>query len=247
MIAGQLKIFPTPAEFVREAATHIVTVLRNGIRSSGSGSFVLSGGSTPRNVYDHLATEEFSSQVEWAKVHIFWGDERCVPPHAPDSNYRMANDALIRKIPIPIANVHRILAERPAQEAAQAYQAEIKRIFHLRGKELPRFTLVLLGLSTDGHTASLFANTSALQERAKLVTEVFVESLKTSRITMTLPVLNNAQNIMFLVSGRDKASILSDVIDTDVPQFPANMIDPTSGALTWMVDRDAASQIQLPG
>ena len=166
MISGQLKIVSTLSDFVQEAARDIVTILQKGIRASGSVSFVLSGGATPRSVYEFLAVQEFSDQIEWAKVHIFWGDERCVPSHAPNSNYRMANDVLIRKIPIPAANVHRILAERPPQEAAQAYHTEIKRHFQLRDKELPRFTLVLLGLGTDGHTASLFSNTSALQERA---------------------------------------------------------------------------------
>lgn len=247
MIAGQLKIFPTQFDLFLEATKSIVTTLRNGIRAMGSVSLVLSGGATPRGVYDLLATEGFSSQIEWAKVHIFWGDERCVPPHAPDSNYRMANDVLIRKISIPMTNVHRIPAERPPQEAAQMYQHEIKSLFQLREKELPRFTVVLLGLGTDGHTASLFPNTSALQERTKFVTEVFVESLKAPRITMTLPVINNAQNIIILVSGKGKAGILSAVIDVDVPQFPVNMIDPTSGSLSWMVDRDAASKIELPG
>jgi 6-phosphogluconolactonase len=247
MIAGQLKIFPSPSDLFIEAAKSIVTILQSGIRTSGSVSLVLSGGATPRGVYDLLATEWFSGQIEWAKVHIFWGDERCVPPHAPDSNYHMANEVLIRKIAIPTTHVHRIPAERPPQEAAQAYQHEIRKLFQLREKDLPRFTLVLLGLGTDGHTASLFPNTSALQERTKLITEVFVESLKTSRITMTLPLINNAHNVIVLVSGKGKAGILSAVIDADVPQFPVNMIVPTSGSLTWMVDRDAASQIELPG
>jgi len=247
MIAGQLKIFPSQTDLVREATIRIVSILQSGIRASGSVSLVLCGGGTPRSVYELLASDAFSGQIEWGKVHLLWGDERCVPPNAPDSNYRMVNETMIRKIPIPMANVHRIPSERLPQEAALAYQAEIRKLFQLREKELPRFTLVLLGLGEDGHTASLFPNTSALQERAKLVTEVFVESLKASRITLTLPVINNAQNIIFLITGKPKAGILSNVIDADVPQYPANMISPASGSLTWMVDRDAASQIQLPG
>ena len=244
MIFGELKIFPSVAELVWETAAKISAVLRAGIHATGSASLVLSGGSTPRSVYDMLASENWRGTVEWPKVHLLWGDERCVPSTAPESNYRMANETLIRKIAIPSGNVHRVQTEHPPQEAAQLYQKEIRKALQLREGELPRFTLVLLGLGPDGHVASLFPNSPALQEHARLVTENFVESLKASRITMTLPVINNALTVLVLVTGKGKAGILKAVSDADVPVYPANMVHPTSGTATWLVDVEAASQLQ---
>jgi 6-phosphogluconolactonase len=246
MIGGTIRVCVNVAELVREAAGHIVSTLQEAIRLSGSASFVLSGGATPRSVYDLLGSEEFRDRIEWPKVHIFWGDERCVPPGHPESNFRMANESLIRRIAIPAANVHRIPAERPPQEAARMYQSEIRRVLQLREQERPRFSLVLLGLGEDGHTASLFPRTQALQERLRLVTEVYVESVNGSRVTLTLPAINNARQVVFLVTGKQKARILQAIAATDVPEYPANLIRPASGSLLWMVDADAASQLTLP-
>ncbi len=242
---GRLKIFPTTDELIRETARRITSCLVQEVRQRGSASLVLSGGATPRRVYEELGSEELSREVEWPKVHIFWGDERCVPPTMPESNFRMANEALIKKIQIPERNVHRIHAERPPQEAAQLYQAEVKRVFALRERQLPEFTVVLLGLGEDGHTASLFGNTTALQEHTKLVTEVYVERLNASRVTLTLPAINNALNILFIVTGKEKAAILREVLEGEIPSYPANLVNPTRGLLSWFVDRDAASQLQL--
>ncbi len=246
MISGDVKIFPNAIELAQEAASKVAAVMRAGIQATGSASLVLSGGNTPRAVYELLASDEWRGRVDWPKLHLFWGDERAVPPNAPDSNYRMANESLIRKIPIPAANVHRIPGERPPQEAALLYQAEIRRVMQLRDRELPRFTLVLLGLGEDGHIASLFPNSAALQERVRLVTENYIERLRASRITLTMPVINSALSVLVLVSGKEKAGILRAVMDTDVPEYPANMVRPTAGSTTWMVDADAASLIQQP-
>jgi len=243
VISGEIKVFPNTIDLVRETATKIAAVARAGIHATGSASLVLSGGNTPRAVYELLASDEWRGRVDWPKLHLFWGDERAVPPNAPDSNYRMANESMIRKIPIPAGNVHRIPSERPPQEAALLYQAEIRKAFQLRDRQLPRFTLVLLGLGEDGHIASLFPNSAALQDRARLVTENYVESIHASRITLTMPVINNALSIVVIVSGKPKAGILRAVVDTDVPEYPANMVRPIAGTVTWMVDADAASLI----
>lgn len=240
---GELKILPSQPDLFWEAAAKISAVLRAGIHATGTASLVLSGGSTPRSVYELLASESWRGTVEWPKVHLFWGDERCVPSNAPDSNYRMASETLISKIAIPAANVHRVPTEHPPQEAARLYQSEIRKVLLLREREFPRFTLILLGLGVDGHVASLFPHSPALQEHVKLVTEDFVESLKTSRITLTLPVINNAHSVVVLVTGKGKAGILRSVSEADVPIYPANMVRLTSGSFTWLVDADAASQL----
>jgi 6-phosphogluconolactonase len=159
----------------------------------------------------------------------------------PQSNYRMAHETLLKNIPIAPENVHRIQGERPPQEAALAYEAEIRRLFPRRSAGPPVFTLVLLGLGEDGHTASLFPDTAVLHERNRLVMEVYVDSLRSSRITLTLPVINNAQHVMFLVAGRMKAPIVREVLEDDIPRHPAQLVNPRSGSLLWLVDRDAAS------
>jgi 6-phosphogluconolactonase len=242
---GRLEIFRALPDVVRECTHRIVSVLNEEVRQKGTASFVLSGGTTPRSVYEALGADDARDRVEWAKVHLFWGDERCVPPSMPESNYRMAHEALIAKIGIPERNVHRIPAERSPQEAAHLYQAELKKVFSLRERQLPAFTLILLGLGEDGHTASLFPDTSAFQEHTRLVAEVYVESFKSSRITMTLPVINAALNVMFIVAGKGKASILREVLEGDIPRYPASLVNPSSGLLSWFVDRDAASQLQI--
>ncbi len=246
MIDGMVRVFVNVPELVREASEHIVVTIQESIRASGNASLVLSGGATPRSVYDMLGSAEFRDRIEWSKVHLFWGDERCVPPGHPESNFRMANESLVRNIKIPATNVHRIPAERPPQEAARVYQSEIRKVLLLRGQELPRFSLVLLGLGEDGHTASLYPRTQALQERLRLVTEVYVDAVHSSRVTMTLPAINNARQVLFLVTGKQKAAVLHAIATTDVPAYPANLIRPTSGTLLWMLDADAASQLTLP-
>ena len=242
---ARLRICTAPGELVRESAHRISAILHEAVRQHGTASLVLSGGATPRSIYEELSSESLRDTIAWAKVHLFWGDERCVPPSMPESNFRMASESLIKRISIPEQNVHRIHAELAPQAAAGLYQAEIKRHFSLRERQLPEFTLMLLGLGEDGHTASLFPGTTALQEHVRLVTEVYIESLRSSRITLTLPVINNAQNVMFIVSGRAKAAVLRDVLEGEIPSHPANLVNPTTGMLSWFVDREAASQLQL--
>jgi 6-phosphogluconolactonase len=222
------------------SAEMVVEYLNEEIRRLGSASFVLSGGVTPRIVYDMLASPSLVSKVDWSRVHVFWGDERCVPPNAPESNYRMAEESLLRNLSLPARNVHRIHAEHPPLTAAGEYETEIRAHFGLRPHEVPEFSLVLLGLGPDGHTASLFPGNNALAEKTRLVIGVYIEALQTSRVTMTLPVINNASTILFLVSGREKARILWEVLEDDTPRYPAQLVQPGSGRLFWCVDADAA-------
>jgi 6-phosphogluconolactonase len=167
-------------------------------------------------------------------VHVFWGDERCVPPDHPDSNYGMASRALLEPVEIPSENVHRILGELPPAEAAVAYRTELLEVLGEEG----RFDLILLGLGTDGHTASLFANTTAIEERERGVVAVYVRELTSWRVTLTLPVINAARQVVFLVSGAAKAPVLARVRAGEA--LPAGMVQPEDGRLTWLVDRQAA-------
>jgi len=219
-------------------------------------SVALSGGSTPRVLYELLAdaSEPFRAQISWGETHFFFSDERHVPPDDPDSNFRMVNEALFSRVSLPPQNIHRVLAEKPkAEEAAEDYEAELRKFFgneietqsgvaDLSRVPFPRFDLLFLGLGEDGHTASLFPHSAALEETKRLVVAPWVEKLNTYRITMTLPVLNNGSAVVFLVTGASKAQILSEVISKKSQQqlYPAQAISPTNGAVSWLVDEAAA-------
>jgi 6-phosphogluconolactonase len=230
----ELLVFKTPADVARAAAQLWV--------NSKPRSVALSGGSTPRVLYELLSDprEPFREQIAWDKTHFFFTDERHVPPDHPDSNYRMVNEAMFSRVAIPAHNIHRIPAENPiAEDAAKAYESDLRNFF---GEAIPAFDLVLLGLGEEGHTASLFPHSPALKETERLVVAPFVEKLNAYRITMTLPVLNNAKSVVFLVTGASKAEILRDIIKPDKRPdlYPAQAISPTNGAVSWLVDKAAA-------
>jgi 6-phosphogluconolactonase len=179
-------------------------------------------------------------------MFFFWGDERHVPPTDPDSNYRMADETMLSKVPVPAENVFRMATENPdASAAAEAYEKTLRKFFAIEAGQFPRFDLILLGMGPDGHTASLFPGTVALQEQSRLVVANWVEKLKTHRLSFTLPVLNAAACVAFLVSGTDKAPALHAVLQSDAPgeQYPAKLVRPADGKLIWLVDRAAASQL----
>lgn len=202
----------------------------------------LSGGTTPRGVYTRLTLEPYRSLVPWPSVHLFWGDERHVPPDHPDSNYRMARESLISKVPLPQANVHRIPSEDPdAAVAASAYEATLKAHFHLKNTQAPRFDLVLLGLGSDGHVASLFPGSEALRETARLVTAPWVEPLGTNRITITPPVIKSAAHILVLVSGEKKAAALQRALapEGSVDECPGRLLLEARGSVVIIADRAA--------
>jgi 6-phosphogluconolactonase len=247
---GLLIVLPDAAAVARAAAEQIASRSRRAISSSGRFCIALSGGSTPKRLYALLASPgaPYRASIAWDRMHVFFGDERHVPPDDAQSNFRMAREALLEHVPIPSANVHRVLAERPAEEAADLYQAELRRAFSLGAGGVPRFDVILLGMGEDGHTASLFPGTAALSERRRLVAANWVPKFSAWRITMTLPVLNAAAAVLFLVSGPDKAGPLASVFDASSPPdaYPCQLVRPESGELLWLSDRAAAASVS-PG
>jgi 6-phosphogluconolactonase len=241
---GVIDIQETSAALVQRAAQIITDFLNERLREQPTASLVLSGGSTPRQLYELLASDTFRSTVDWSRVALFWGDERSVPPTDPESNYGMTRQAMLHRLPIPESHVYRIAGELPPDRAAQQYEERIREHFRIIGGDRPQFDLVLLGLGEDGHTASLFPDTTALQEDRRLVASVYVRRLHTHRITMTLPVINNALRVLFLVSGASKSTILSKVLEGPKGRFPAQLIKPSGDGLRWIVDREAASSLQ---
>jgi 6-phosphogluconolactonase len=198
---------------------------------------VLAGGSTPKAMYGVLA-REYAGRIDWSRVHIFFGDERPVPPDHDDSNYKLASETLLDHV--PIRSVHRMRGELPPDEAATAYEKELRTFFGAEG--VPRFDLILLGLGRDGHTASLFPETSALEVHDRLVVANPVLKLDTTRITLTVPVINAARAVVFLVAGEDKAEAIEKILEegADPRAYPASLIQP-AGELEWMLDQSAAS------
>ena len=231
------------SDLSRRAAAEFARLANRSVTTEGRFAVALSGGSTPKNLYSLLASPEFRDQVPWSRVYLFWGDERCVPPGHPESNYRMVHETLLSKVPIPEENVYRIKGEGSPQDAAYEYEQALQKFFQLSKEDLPCFDLILLGLGEDGHTASLFPGSEALGETKHLVTAPYVEHLKTHRLTLTLPVLNQGANIFFLVAGEKKAPVLRDVLQgkDDPDRLPAQRIKPQRGRLVWFVDQAAAS------
>jgi 6-phosphogluconolactonase len=236
-------VLDSSEDVAKAGAERFVGYAQAAIDDHGMFAVALAGGNTPRQMYQLLASDNFRNRVNWNDVHLFFGDERCVPPDHPDSNYRLANEALISRVPIPAPNIHPIKGEGDPTENAKLYEEELRLFF--RGCEWPRFDLVFLGLGTDGHTASLFPRTPALQETRSWVAANRVEKLGAFRITLTVPAINSAANIVFLVSGAEKAAPLAAVINgpSQPALLPAQLIKPSDGSLTWLVDREAASRL----
>ena len=240
---SQVRIFATTRELFHAAAETFCRVGSLAIRERGKFTVALSGGSTPRGLYQELVAN-FSSQLLWENVFFFWGDERHVPPDDSESNYRMANESLLSKLPIPADHVFRIQSERPdAGEAAQAYEQTLRDFFRSAPGSFPRLDLVLLGMGPDGHTASLFPGTTALEERRHFVVANWVEKFSTFRITLTFPVLNHAACMMFLVSGSDKAEMVRTAFTDPGANLPCQRIRPDDGELIWFLDQAAAASL----
>ncbi len=239
---SEIIVVEDPTALAEAAAAQFVKAATEALARQARWAVALSGGSTPQAAYQRLAAPDLTSQVDWARVHFFWGDERCVPPDHPESDYGMARAALLDHIPVPPANVHRMRGELNPAEAAAAYQAELESYF---GTARPRFDLVWLGLGEDGHTASLFPGTAALRETQRYVVANWVEKLNAWRLTLTPPAINQAAQVTFLVSGSRKAQILKEVLQGPYqPEVrPAQLVQPATGRLVWLVDRDAASQL----
>jgi 6-phosphogluconolactonase len=229
------------------AAAEIVSVTaEQSISSRGRFAWALSGGQTPLHLYEILATSPLRNKIRWDSVHIFWGDERCVPASDPRNNARVAHRTFLDLVPIPSRQIHPINSELPPAQAAAEYESELRNFFH---DQLPIIDLVLLGLGADGHTASLFPHTPALSENRRWVTDVFLKDQEMYRITLTAPLINQANQVVFMVSGEKKSSAVQNVLEGNyLPRFyPAQLIRPTSGNPIWLLDRTAGSKLKSAG
>jgi 6-phosphogluconolactonase len=241
----RLHVCADSTELARVAAKHLIEQSNAAVAERNSFTLALSGGSTPKHLYELLAdpSQPFFHQLPWNKTQFFWTDERYVSPDHPDSNYRMVNEAMLLHVPVPKENVHRFESEFPiAIDVAKQYEKTLKNVFHLTPGAVPRFDVILLGLGSDGHTASLFPGSDVIHERQHLVASPWVERLNSYRVTLTLPVLNAAVFVLFLVSGNEKAEILSTVLrsEYDPERLPAQAVEPDNGFLLWLVDQPAA-------
>ena len=232
-------------DLARRAAAQFISVA-NAAALLGRFTVALSGGSTPRTLYALLASPEFKEQIDWRRSDFFWGDERCVPPDHTESNYRMVHEVLLSKIQIASDQIHRMAGEQEPTIAAHQYEQELRRFFQLSAGQLPRFDLVLLGLGEDGHTASLFPESGALDEKNHLVATAYVDKLKAHRLTLTLPVINAAAQVSFLVSGASKSGIGREILggSSARPDYPAAKVAPANGSLTWFIDAAAAAGLR---
>lgn len=241
---SEIRILKTAPDLFEAAAAEFAAQAAEAVRANGRFTVALSGGSTPRTLYSLLATKP---NIPWDRICIFWGDERHVPPDQPESNYRMANEALLSKVPVRPENIFRIHAEeKDAAVAALQYEQTLTDFFHLSPGQFPHFDLIFLGVGPDGHTASLFPGTSALNENQRLVVANWVPKFNTYRITFTFPVLNAAACVMFLTSGADKAAILHEVLENSSADLPSQKVCPANGKLIWLVDEPAASTLSHP-
>jgi len=243
----KVALFANGMEIAQRAADEVVRIASEAAAARGAFTIALSGGSTPKVLYALLAENPaLRNSLPWDKMKVFFGDERHVGPGHADSNFQMASDSILSKVPLQPKQIHRIKGEYPdTAQAAVEYQATIQREFGLKEGEFPRFDLVLLGMGSEGHTLSLFPGTKALHETQRIVTRNWVGKLYTERITLTAPAANNAANIIFMIAGADKACALKAVLEGphEPEQLPAQMIQPSNGKLSWLVDQAAGSML----
>lgn len=239
-----LRVHEDVRDLAEAAARLFVEEAKGTIGESGRFSVALAGGSTPKATYETLASRYASpSDLDWNKVHVFFGDERTVGPDHEDSNYRMAQETLLSRV--PAGSVHRMRGELPPREAAALYEEELTAFFVPQPGGAPRLDLLMLGMGDDGHTASLFPRTPALDVRDRWVVENPVEKLGTTRLTLTVPAINAARNVVFLVAGEGKAGALKEILegDADPLDYPAKLVRPEDGPI-WLVDRAAAGALE---
>jgi 6-phosphogluconolactonase len=243
----EIYILKDNAAIARRAAEELVKTAQSAVTRKGSFSVALSGGSTPKLLYSLLATnDDLRAKVPWDKMQLFFGDERHVGPDDAQSNFKMASEAMITKAALKPEQVHRMKGEYPdAEQAAKEYEQELRAHFHLKDSELPRLDLVLAGMGDEGHTLSLFPGTKALHAQGRMVVRNWVGKLYTDRITITAPVANHAEMILFMVAGKEKALVLKGVLEGayEPEQLPAQLLQPTNGKLLWLVDEAAGSML----
>jgi 6-phosphogluconolactonase len=233
----------------QQSASWVAQYLLSTAKVKDRVSLVLSGGTTPKGLYERLADEKFQRLIPWRQVHLFWGDERCVSPEHVASNYRLAYETFISRVPIPSQNVHPMPGADPNPErAAEEYEKLLRQFFgwsEKRKRGWPRFDLIILGVGLDGHTASLFPKSPVLREKKRWVAAPFVSKLRTYRLTLTPPILNYAAQVIFLASGSEKAAVLKKGLTAGQsrPSFPYRLIRPLHGRLIFFLDTEAASQL----
>lgn len=242
------QVFPDIEHLSLAAAERFIALAGEAIAARGRFTAALAGGSTPRVLYSLLASGTFAGRVDWAHVEVYWGDERCVPPEDSRSNYRLAHETLLARVPVPVDQVHRMRGEAEPAAAAAEYERLLRKRLGDSGDDSPPasgFDLVLLGMGDDGHTASLFPHTPALDEHTRWAIPNWSAETQTWRVTLTTPALNAARQTLFLVSGSTKAERLWQVLEgpRDPHQLPAQLIQPARGAVTWFVDQGAASRL----
>jgi 6-phosphogluconolactonase len=240
MVRREVVVVEDTAAMAEEAAARIAASACEAVDLRGRFSLVLSGGSTPGLLYRLLASDPYAARIPWSGVHLFWGDERNVPPDDAGSNYRLAQETLISQVPIPTENVHRLPGELEPQAAALAYESALTDFFC---GPRPRFDFVLLGLGGDGHTASLFPGSPALEEMDRLTmpVEASYQDRPAHRVTLTLPAINSARDILFLVAGEGKAGIVAAVLLGKSAALPAQRVRPMTGQVTWLLEVGAAA------
>ena len=239
-------VLPTPEEVAAGAAEYITTLAEERVQTRGRFTIALAGGSTPRRLYETLASPPYAERLTWERCVFFWSDERCVPPDHSESNYLLAKEALLDRVPVLERNVHRMRGEAPPSEAAEEYQRVLRQAFD---ESTPSIDLVLLGLGSDGHTASLFPGTDALQEKQRLVVANWIPRLEAHRLTFTLPLLNAATEVAFLVTDESKAEVVQQVLQPaeGASAPPAALVQPASGKLHWFLSKAAASRLSYQG
>ena len=250
-MARKLKIVyyvePNSAALASRAAQYFVEMAEEAVAARGRARIAISGGSTPKATFQLLAdrNQPWFSRMPWDRLELYWVDERCVPPDDEASNFCMTREALLDRVPMRPEQIHRVEGELDPQEAAARYESGLRNNFRLEGAEAPSFDLVQLGIGPDGHTASLFPHTEALNEMMRLVAANHVPQVDMWRITLTWPVINHARSVFFLIGGNDKADVLKEVLigARDVERLPSQLIWPSSGILTLILDRSAASKL----
>jgi 6-phosphogluconolactonase len=239
-----IRVFSDIESLSRSAADLFVETSQQAIADYERFSVALSGGNTPRRLYEILATAPRRDQIQWQFIHVFWGDERCVSPTDPRSNFLMTRETLLKHVPIPTTNIHPVCSDLSPENAAIHYESQLRKFF---GNQPPAFDLILLGLGDNAHTASLFPHTPVLNETERWVSEVYTPESELARVTLTAPLINQANQVVFLVSGADKAQALQNVIEgTYQPhELPAQLIRPNGAHPTWLVDKAAAHKLTV--
>ena len=241
------QVWPNAEEMALAAARLFAAHVEQAAARRGVARIAISGGSTPQATFKLLAdpAQPFLATLPWDKLQLFWVDERCVPPDHPESNYGVCRDLLLTKVPIPESNVFRMEGELNPEEAASRYESTLRNVMKLEGAESPAFDLVVLGMGPDGHTASLFPETEALNELGRLVVANHVPQKDTWRITLTWPVINQAFEVAFEVEGKGKTDVVAEVLTgpRDPERLPSQLIRPANGKLLYLLDEDAAAKL----